>query len=179
MKTTFWSVFLGVALTACGGEPHAQPAPATAPTPTIAGMLLASEPAGALGIAASKQKGPADRVVVTGRVANLVPGAAVMTLMDLAIPYCGETNKEDHCKTPWDYCCESPDTRTANALLVEVRGADGQPVATPSLGDIRLLDHVTAVGRLVHDDHGNSVLLATGWYRKARPELPNDLHWPQ
>ena len=177
MKTTFWSVFLGVALTACGGEPQAQPAPATAPTPTIAGMLLASEPAGALGIAASKQKGPADQVVVTGRVANLVPGAAVMTLMDLAIPYCGETNKEDHCKTPWDYCCESVETRTANSLLVEVRDGKGKPIAG-SLGDLRLLDVVTVIGKLTKDEHGNHVLLATGWHRDARPELPADLRWP-
>ena len=43
--------------------------------------------------------------------------------------------------TPWDYCCESSDTRTANSLLVEVRDAAdlsaaagwlrGHPSSTP------------------------------------------------
>lgn len=179
MKTSLVSLFLGVVSAACGGEPAAKPPTAQPPSAAVAALLLQKEPAEALGVAAAKQKGPADAVAVTGRVANLVPGFAVMTLMDLAIPYCGETNKEDLCKTPWDYCCETKDTRTANSLLVEVRGADGKPLATPSLGDVRLVDHVTVTGRLVRDEHGNSVLLATGWFRKARPELPDYVNWPQ
>ena len=113
----------------------------------------------------------------SGRIANVVAGFAVFTLMDSSLPYCGEKNKEDGCKTPWDYCCESSDTRTANSLLVEVRDAKGKPIAG-SLGDLRLLDAVTVVGKLTKDEHGNHVLLATGWHRDARPELPADLRWP-
>jgi len=33
---------------------------------------------------------------------------------------------EDHCPTPWDYCCESPENLTANSATVEVVGADGR-----------------------------------------------------
>jgi hypothetical protein len=169
---------LAVAMTACGGGDAARP-PVVAPPPAIAALMLAAEPPNALGVAAAKQAGPVDRVAVAGRIAKVESGFAMMTLMDLAIPYCGETNKEDDCKTPWDYCCESSDTRTKNALLVEVRDTAGKPIVTSSLGDLRLLDQVTVTGRLQRDEHGNLVLLAAGWFKKGRPNLPDYVRWPQ
>lgn len=163
---------------ACGGNaPKAPPAVVPA-APALAKLALAQKPAGAVAVVDAKKAGPADACVVSGRVANLVPGFAVFTLMDTSLPYCGEKNKEDGCKTPWDYCCDSAETRTANSLLVEVRDANGKPIAG-SLGDLRLLDAVTVAGKLTKDEHGNHVLLATGWFRDARPELPADLRWPQ
>ncbi|MCU0863672.1 MAG: hypothetical protein MUC36_07780 [Planctomycetes bacterium] len=170
-------LFAAIVLTACADERSAPPAPA-APSAAVAALVLAAEPAGAIAVAAAKQRGPADSIVVTGRVANIVKGYAVFTLMDLAIPYCGETNKEDHCKTPWDYCCESTETRTKNALLVEARSADGKPLATPALG-LQLVDRVAVTGKLTKDEHGNFVLLASGWFRQERPQLPDYVRWPQ
>ena len=165
------------AVAACGAEPKTTPPPAT-PSAATAALALGAEPKGAIAVAAAKQRGPADSIVVTGRVANIVKGYAVFTLMDLAIPYCGETNKEDNCKTPWDYCCESTETRTKNALLVEARSADGKPLATPALG-LQLVDRVAVTGKLTKDEHGNFVLLASGWFRQERPQLPADVRWPQ
>lgn len=165
-------------LAGCGGGADApkSPPPAAA-APELAKLALAAKPAGAVSVQDARKAGAADSRTVTGRIANVVPGFAVFTLMDTSLPYCGEKNKEDGCKTPWDYCCESVETRTANSLLVEVRDAKGKPLAG-SLGDLRLLDAVTVVGKLTKDEHGNHVLLATGWHRDARPELPADLRWP-
>jgi hypothetical protein len=164
---------------ACSGDSHGT-APVTKPaSPAVAALTLTKRPDGVLAVVAAKQKSPNDALAVTGRVASVVPGRAAFMLMDLALPYCGETNKGDTCKTPWDYCCESKETRTANSLLVEARGADGNPLTTPGLGDVRLLDQVTVTGKLVRDEHGNTVLVATGWMREARPELPDNLRWPQ
>ena len=70
------------------------------------------------------------------------------------------------------------ETRTANSLLVEVRDGSGNPMAG-SIGDLRLLDAVTVVGKLTQDDHGNHLLLATGWHRDARPDVPSGVRWPQ
>jgi len=141
-------------------------------------LVLAAQPPGALTVLAAKAGGPAEKVAVTGRVAGIVPGFVVFTLMDMSLPYCGEKNKEDGCKTPWDYCCESTLTRSANALLVEVRGADGKPLAAPEVPELRLLDQVSVAGRVIKDDHGNHVMLATGWHRDERPQVPGDLRWP-
>lgn len=177
MKLSFALVCLSlVVAVGCGGDAPKSVAPA-AVAPELAKLALVSKPAGAVSVQDARKAGAADSSTVTGRIANVVPGFAVFTLMDTSLPYCGEKNKEDGCKTPWDYCCESVDTRTANSLLVEVRDAKGEPLAG-SLGDLRLLDVVTVVGKLTKDEHGNHVLLATGWHRDARPELPADLRWP-
>ncbi len=179
MKLSYALVCLSfAALTGCGGGSDVQqPAPTPAVASELAKHALATKPAGAVSVLDARKTGAADVATVTGRIANLVPGLAVFTLMDTSLPYCGETNKDDGCKTPWDYCCESKDTRTANSLLVEVRDGAGKPIAGSS-SDLRLLDAVTVVGKLTKDEHGNHVLLATGWHRDARPELPADVRWP-
>ena len=172
---------LGVVLSfaACGGESKGAggpPQPAAAP---LASFVLATDPGEAIAVTAAKAAGVADKVVVTGRVASVVKGFAVFTLMDAALEYCGQVNKEDNCKTPWDYCCDSQEKRTAHSLLVEVRDGTGQPIATPALPDTRLLDLVEVRGKLQKDDHGNFVLVADGMFRVQRPDLPVDLKWPQ
>lgn len=178
MKLSFVLACLSFAVVAgCGGGGDAPRSVAPSAAPELAKLALATKPAGAVSVLDARKGGAADSRVVSGRIANVVSGFAVFTLMDSSLPYCGEKNKEDGCKTPWDYCCESSDTRTANSLLVEVRDAKGKPIAG-SLGDLRLLDAVTVVGKLTKDEHGNHVLLATGWHRDSRPELPTDLRWP-
>jgi hypothetical protein len=177
-----WFPVLVVA--ACGGEPAGEDPAAAGPAaaaaaPAVAKLVLPASPAGAVSVLDAKAAGPKEQGVVTGRVAYVVPGYAAFTLMDLSLPYCGEKNKEDGCKSPWDYCCETKDTRTEHALVVEARGEDGKPLATPVLPDLRLLDRVTVAGRLVKDEHGNHVLLATGWHRDERPQLGADVRWPE
>ena len=171
-------LFLLSILGACGDKPTAAP-PAAAASPQVQKLLLAADPGAAEAVRAAKAKGARDQVVVFGRIASVLKGYAAFTLMDTGIPYCGEVDPKDHCKTPWDYCCESSTTRTANALLVEVRGDDGKPLATPGLPDLRLLDAVKVTGRLTADEHGNMVLQATGFFRTERPKVPDDLEWPQ
>ena len=178
MKLPFALVCLSFAVAAgCGGGDAPKPvAPAAAAT-ELAKLALTAKPAGAVSVLDARKAGAADSRAVTGRIARVVPGFAVFTLMDTSLPYCGEKNKEDGCKTPWDYCCESATIRAANSLLIEVRDAKGKPIAG-SLDNLRLLDAVTVVGKLTKDEHGNQVLLATGWHRDARPELPGNLRWP-
>lgn len=166
-------------LAACGGE-AGTPAPAPAlPSPEVTARMLPNDPGAAASVLNAKQDGPQERVTVHGRIASIVKGYAAFTLMDTSLPYCGEVNKEDRCKTPWDYCCEKVETRTANALAVELRNADGKPLATPVLPDLRLLDEVKVVGQLTKDEHGNFALNAEGVFKVARPSLPEGLRWPQ
>jgi hypothetical protein len=174
---SLFSMSLCVVLAACGGGEASQ-SPAKSPSPAVTALMLKSEPANAIGVGAAKQKGPADQVAVTGRIFTITPGFAQLQLMDLELPYCGEKDKSDTCPTPWDYCCDKPKI-PANSLLVEARGADGKPLATASLGDLRLLDRVTVAGKLARDEHGNLALLATGWFRVERPTLADHVKLPQ
>jgi hypothetical protein len=167
---------------ACGGGSNQSVAPAPSAPPADAALqkvVLAADPGPALAVTAAKAKGAAEQVVVTGRVASVVKGFAVFTLMDEALEYCGQVNKEDGCKTPWDYCCDTQQKRTEHSLLVEFRDAKGQPIGTPSLPDTRLLDLLKVRGKLQNDDNGNLVLVADGMFRVQRPELPADVNWPK
>lgn len=176
MRFSLFAVLSLSIAAACGQRetPDGTPLPVA---PEIARLALPAKPSGAVSVVGTKQAGPAASCAVTGRIANVVRGFAVFTLMDTSLPYCGEKNKEDSCKTPWDYCCESSSKRSAHSLLVEVRDDQGKPVAG-SLGDLRLLDVVTVTGRLVRDEHGSDVLIASGWHRDERPDLPSGLRWP-
>jgi hypothetical protein len=141
-------------------------------------LVRTADPGTAEDIKAAKQAGARDTVTVTGRIYEIVPGKAAFRIMDLSVAYCGEKKKEN-CPTPWDYCCESATTRNASSVLVEARGADGAPIATDALPDMRLLDVVKVTGKLVADEHGNHTVVATGLFRGARPNLPADLDWPK
>lgn len=155
-------------LAGCGdSEPAAEAPLATAPS----NWLLASEPGGAQGVTDAKSSAiEGEQIVLRGRVggrkAPLTEGSAVFTVMDLAIPHCGD-NPNDACQTPWDYCCETPDTITANAATILVLGADGQPIPeSPEAQGVAPLDEVIVVG-IVAPRASEQVLTvrATGIYR--------------
>jgi hypothetical protein len=160
---------------ACGGSGATTEVP---PSPAVEALVLAKEPAGAVAVIAAKQKGAAEAIVVTGRVGEMAKGLAQFQLMDVSIPYCGEVNKEDKCRKPWDYCCETRESIATNSFTVEARDASGAALRAPSLG-IRQCDRVAVTGKLQKDEHGNFLLLASGWFRQERPQLPDYVQFPQ
>jgi len=169
---------LAAFLCACGGEPP-NAAPKAAPSAEVQKLVLATDPGEALAVVDAKLAGAKDRVVVVGRIAKITPGSAQFTLVDTELAYCGETNHEDKCPTPWDYCCENPKTLVANSMVVEARDASGKALATPALPNLREVDKVKIAGKLTKDDFGNFTLVATGIYRVERPKLPDYVKWPQ
>ena len=170
-------VVLVMAFVACSSDTSHDGVSTKPPAPAVAALMQAQAPAGSIDVVAAKAAGPADKVVVRGRIAAMTTGRAQFHLMDTGLTYCGEKNVED-CPHPWDYCCHSSDEQKVHRIVVEVHGADGQPLPTPSLGDLRLLDLVAVSGKLTKDEHGNHVLLATGWHRESRPTLRAGLDWP-
>ena len=162
---------------ACGTEAVTETTPQ--PSAEAAKIVLAEDPGAALSVPAAKQQGAQKQVLVEGRVWEITKGFAVMKLMDTSLEFCGQINKEDKCSTPWDYCCETKETQAANSLLVEVRGADGQPLQTPALPSTRLLDRVKVRGELQKSEHGNFVLVADGLFQVERPSVPDYVKWPQ
>jgi len=177
MSIRYLSLSLLTLLAACSDAPtkaKADPAPAATEK-----FTLAADPGAAVSVVQAKANGAKDMVTVAGRVYDITKGFALIKLMDLELEYCGQVNKEDNCKTPWDYCCDSKEERMAKSLLVEARGADGKPLATPSIAGLRLCDKVKVTGKLIVDEHGNPVLIASGWFQVERPELPDDINWPQ
>jgi len=142
--------------------------------------VMASAPLGkGMAVADARAKKMGDDVLIVGRINKIVPGLGAFNLTDLALEYCGEKIKEDNCKTPWDYCCISSEDQITNRIFVGVYDDAGEILRTQTLGNLRLLDVVTVRGKLETDENGNTTLRATAIYRDARPELADDLRWPE
>lgn len=133
------------------------------------GLFLASAPEGAKPITALKQSAKQGdevvvRVVVGGRVEPLVEGRASAAIIDAGVAnQC--LGEDDHCKTPWDYCCTLPEDVTANLATLQVINQDGKVLASGLGPDIKPL--ATLVVRGVVGPRPDSQVLtinATGIY---------------
>ncbi|MCR9247970.1 MAG: hypothetical protein NXI31_23310 [bacterium] len=179
LLTTLAAFAAFAALTACGDTGNGKTGIPTAPPSGAAkALVLTADPGDAMSVVDAKVDGPKDAAIVTGRIREISAGVFAFTLIDDELAYCGEVNPED-CKTPWDFCCDSPKTITANLMAVVAHDENGKLLKTPALPDLRNLDVVKITGKLTQDEHGNFKLIANGIYRVERPQLPDGLLWPQ
>lgn len=141
-------------------------------------VLLAADLPDAVGVVAAKQVEPDSPVSVFGRVQRTAKGVFVL-VDDEAVKYCGQGDAtDDHCPTPWDYCCEDPDAVRESTLVVEAYDAAGEPVSKDALG-IRPLDLVALEGTLKVDDAGQPYVEArSGWFRRDRPVVGLHVRFP-
>ncbi len=165
--TTCCILFSAFLLNGCGESTQTGSAPATvAPS-----WVLTSAPAGAVAITDAKASATeGDEIIIRGRIGGrkepLTEGSAVFTVVDLALPHCAQ-NPDDKCRTPWDYCCETQDTISANAATVQIVDESGRPIShSPAQHGFSALDEVIVVG-VVAPRPNEQVLTvrATGLYR--------------
>jgi hypothetical protein len=152
---------------------------AGAGTVAVSPYALAVEPKGtvAVSVLEAKAAGAKKDVAVVGRVREITPGFAAFTLTDVALTYCGQTEKEG-CENPWDYCCHDTADIAKHTIAVAVKTPGGEVVAAPSLPELRNLDLVVVVGELVKGADGEVTLVAKGWHRRERPALPASVRFP-
>jgi len=143
----------------------------TTTEPAAATWLLASAPEDAKSVSEAKASAKeGEQIVLRGRIGGrlepLTEGSPVFTMMDLAVPACG-TEPDDHCRTPWDYCCETPETITANSATVQIMDAHGHPISeSPTARGLAALDEVIVVGTVAARPSENVLTIqATGIYR--------------
>lgn len=165
-STMFSAIGLFAAVAVGCAQSGDEAARATA-SPAAGAYVLASQPAGAKGVAEVRQSAKdGDEVVVTGRVGGdaepFVEGAAAFTIVDPALEPC---SPEEGCPTPWDYCCDA-DKTAANKALVKLVDPQGRMVATDArqLLKVEPLAQVVVHGRAKRDDAGNLTVLADGVY---------------
>ena len=145
---------LVMVLTGCGGEQSPQaagPSGSTGEQAVKASWKLDSPPADVKDVKTVKDEAKEGdtvvmRGVVGGRVEPITPSHGLFIVVDPALPSCAD-KEDDHCPTPWDYCCEPSDSLTANAATVQLRDADGQAIALQD-GDISPLDIVIVHGKV-------------------------------
>ncbi len=149
---------LALALVGCDkGEPAAQSSQPTGP----ATWLVTSVPQGAMDVKAAKASAAEGDVIavrgrIGGRMEPISSDAGVFVMMDPAVPSCVELH-DGGCKTPWDYCCEAPESIVANAATVQVIGDDGQPATIG--GRLSPLDEVIVRGKVLPRDNDKMLVI--------------------
>jgi hypothetical protein len=132
-------------------------------------LFLAQAPVGIQSISQLKEDVKAGdevvvKAVVGGRKNAFVANRAVMTVVDATLGnLCVE--EDDHCKTPWDYCCASPEELFPAMATVQINGADTTPLkvdlsSIPQLAPLNTLVIKGTVGP--RPDKSTLVINATG-----------------
>lgn len=166
-RTLFFSYVLFVALltTGCGEEDKASSSDVSV---DHIGWLLDSAPPDAVDVAAVKARAAeGNKVVVRGRIGGrkqpISADTGIFILMDPAVTACSD-NPGDTCTTPWDYCCETPETITANAATIQLRDDSGNSISFNS-DALTPLDTVIVTGTVgPRVNHETLVIYASGVY---------------
>ena len=123
------------------GHDHATPTAPAAPEGTFPAALFAGDPTGEpVGVGAMKPAAKqGDRVIVVGRIGGskepFLADRAMVTIVDPSVKLCGEDEPgDDHCSTPWDFCCEPRDNLRKMSIAVVANAAGGAPIPHTLLG---------------------------------------------
>lgn len=161
-----------IPLSACEERPKTPPANGLAkPVAALpAGFFLASAPADAKTVEQIKGTAkPGDSVTIQGRIGGsespFVEGRAVFTIIGPGIPACSD-NPDDHCKIPWDYCCETPEDIASHSATIQIVDDKGALLRTSLKGQsgIKELSDLIVVGKVAQAEDKVLVVHATGVY---------------
>jgi len=176
LRMVLATVLLAGMLAGCNDDPTESATPGGGgngkPTAALpAGLLLTAEPADAKGVVAAMAAAKdGDKVTIRGRVGGrkepFAEQRATMAIVDLSLPYCGQSGTGRGCKKPWDYCCEPQDRLAKHMVSVQVDGANGKILhrGLKGAGGIKELAELVVQGVLRADATGARIVHATGIY---------------
>lgn len=165
MKTSL--VLAGLAsllvLNSCKNE---ETASVEAPVNKLESFLLSELPTGATSVAdAFANPTPGTEVIVTGEVMGrmepFIESRAMLVLGDpTKITPCNR-NHDDGCTTPWDVCCDDPETIKISTATIQILGEDGRPLkeGLKGLGGIQELTTLTVVGTIAEGSNAENLLI--------------------
>ena len=106
------------------------------------------------------------RVTLEGKVMGskypFVSNRAVVIIGDEAtIESCELMGDDDHCKTPWDACCEDSTNIRAGTATVQVVGEDGKPLhaGLKGVGGLKELSRVRVSGVVAEGSSGANLIV--------------------
>ena len=152
------------------------------PTALPANLLVTEQPAGAIGVIEARTAAKTgDRVAVIGRIggsrAPFVSSRAIFTIVDQSMKSCLETDEEEHCPRPWDYCCEDKKELAKSMASIEISDANGKPLALAleSEGTFKPLMLIAVEGTLQSTEGGSFVVRAEHVYKVANDPLASKI----
>ena len=147
---TLTTFILGTALLTAIGCADNGEAPQTDAAPLPDALFLSEAPEGVQAITDLKSTAKEGdevvvKVIVGGKMDPIVEGRASAAIIDasLANPC---TSEDDHCKTPWDYCCTPTEDVTANLANLQILDDQGKVLAADLSSKIEPLSVLTVRG---------------------------------
>lgn len=141
-------------LVACGGandkkDAKTQGGSPTAATAVPADLFVAAAPGAPQTVEELKKNAKEGdevivRVVVGGEEKPIVESLASMVVVDVSIPSCA-ANADDHCPTPWDYCCVAAEELVKHRATVQAVDASGKPLKASFAAGQKIKPHDTLV----------------------------------
>jgi hypothetical protein len=112
------------------------------------------------------------RGYIGGSVTPFIDDRAIVTLMGNGLRSCADMG-EDHCKTPWDYCCETAQDIAAHSATIQVVDPTGQILrAGLKRGGVKELAEVIVVGTVAAADKKVFLINATALYAVPKQAAP-------
>lgn len=155
-------------LTACQEGDTSASAGSNTTTPA---WMLDAEPADAMSITRAKADATEGqqitlRGIIGGSKNPMSDQSPVFVLVDSEL-YNQCTAGDDHCPTPWDYCCADPTELNASSATVQLVSDDGSPSSVnPVAAGLAGLDEVVVVGTVAPRPNEQVLTVrATGVYR--------------
>ena len=173
------AILLAAGLFGCDKDKPASAGDSDRPTAAAhlpAHLLLSEPPPDPTSVAQLKQSaGEGEAVVlrgvIGGRVSPIVAGRAIMTVVEATmVNQCMVA--DEHCDTPWDYCCASREELQQNIATIQVVDADGNLLAadlaaTPGLEPLATVTITGTVGP--RPDRSALIINATGIFIEPSP----------
>ncbi len=143
--------------------------PPVAPPPSIpAAVFVETMPKDAKSVAVVKKNAKKGEKVVMeakigGRGEPFLKNRAAFMVADTSLKSCNEI-EGDTCPKPWDYCCETSDSKKTNMLIVQIVDAEGKLLKCDANGvhGLAPLRTIVVEGVVASvDDKGNCTINAT------------------
>ncbi len=132
----------------------------------IASVIVNTEPKDAQAIYKTRKTAVVGDVItvhgkVMGRIDPFVPGRAIMVLGDPQTITSCDLIPDDVCETPWDVCCDDPDTIKDSTLTIQVVDTDGNLIKSGFKGvaNIKELSQLVVKGVVAEGSNKDNLLL--------------------
>lgn len=167
------TLIAGCALTGCNeSSSTTSTGGSSSAAPTSSTWRLTAMPEGAVTVRQAKDSASegdtlAIRGIIGGRMDALATETATFVMIDDAVHNPCVADEDDHCPTPWDYCCTPLEDRQANMATVQLVDENGAPMEFDLTAQgISPLDQVVVVGTVAaRPDPRILTIRATGLHR--------------
>ena len=162
-KRMIVGMMVGVVLIAgCGeNEKNVQTSEVEVPAVFVSDPI-AGEP---VAIPEARNAEPGDEVLLTGLIMGVhhpfVEGRGVFVLGDEGTIVPCDKMDDDHCKTPWDACCDPAEVKQAGTATIQVLGEDGKPIRAglKGMNGLAELSRVTVSGTVAENSSAEAFIV--------------------